>query len=355
MILTRYLARHIWQGAAMVLLILVCLSLFFSLIRELDDVGRGQYGMLQVAQYLALRLPSYVVDYMPLAALIGCILSLGNLAGHSELIAMQSSGLSLSRFVFSVGVSVLALALLSLLVADLVVPHSENKARQLRNASLTSSISLHSRKGQWIKDDNKIVFIEQLYPDGNARNIEIYHLNDAGKLVETMYVEQAMIDGGGWLLEGIKTTRLDENLVTVSNRDRLIYQGQLSQQLLQSLAVDPRQMATTDLYRYIGFLQQNSLDSQSESLFLWRKIYAPLGIIVMGLLAVPFVLGSQRQRNTGQRIMIGILLGLMYVVLNRLLIQMGEQLQIAAFINALLPTLFFLLLTVWLIRRKVAI
>ena len=352
MIITRYLARHIFQGAALVLFILVSLSLFFILIRELDDVGRGQYGMLQLFQYLALRTPSYIVDYMPLAALLGSILSLGSLAGYSELIALQSSGLSLRKFVFSVGLAVAVLALIALITADRVVPYSENIANQLRSASMASSISMQSRKGVWIKDDNHIVFIARLYPDGNAENIEIYRLDSAGQLLQTTSARQATVLADGWLLQDLKTTDLSGDQISVSVSSEQIYRGKLSQSLLESLAINSQYMALSDLFTYIGFLQQNGLDYQAASLSFWRKLYAPVSIIVMGLLAIPFVLGSQRQTNTGQRIMIGILLGLLYVVSNRLMIQLGEQMQLQAYINAGIPTLLFLLLTLWLIRRK---
>jgi len=75
--------------------------------------------------------------------------------------------------------------------------------------------------------------------------------------------------------------------------------------------------------------------------------------MVMSILAIPFVLGSQRNSNAGQRIITGILLGLVYVVLDKVLIQLGEQLKVAAFVNALTPTLLFILFTAFLIHRKV--
>ena len=354
MIINRYIALHIIKGAMLVLLILVRLSLFFSLIRELDDLGRGQYGAWQLTQYLLLRVPSFVVDYMPLAALIGCMLSLGNLASNSELIALQSSGLSINKFILMVAQSVFILALLSLLIADFIVPHSETLAKQLRTSSLSSSISLSSRKGVWVKDEHNIIFIEQLYPDGNAQNIEIHYLDEKGELQQSQIASQAIVNSTGWELYDVKTTSLTEQGTTVSTQDRISYRGQLSQKLLESISVEPQQMAIRELFSYISFLRMNKLNNQAEALFLWRKIYAPLSIIVMGILAIPFVLGSQRQKNTGQRLMLGILLGLLYVVLNRLLIQLGEHLQLVAYINALMPTLFFMLLTAWLIKRKIA-
>lgn len=355
MIITRYLASHIHKGAAMVLIILLGLSLFFTLIGELDKVGTGNYGMVELLQYLMFRLPSFVVDYMPLAVLLGCMLSLGNLAGNSELIALQSSGLSLNKLILTVGLSALVLAMVSFFVADFIVPFSETRAKEIRSSRLEAGISLHSRKGVWIKDDNNIIYIERLYPDGNAENIEIYHLDEAGKLKQTTQAQQAVTNSQGWLLHTVRQTVFSEDKISVSTKSQQLYQGNLSDQLLESLAVDPRQMSVSDLNAYISFLKESDLNYAAESLSFWQKIYAPISIVVMGLLAIPFVLGSQRQSNTGQRLMTGILLGLLYVVMNQLLIQLGEQLNVIAFINALLPTLIFIFLTAWLIHRKMSI
>jgi lipopolysaccharide export system permease protein len=352
MIISRYLASHILKGTFMVLMIIVGLSFFFNLIRELGDVGRGEYGLSQMFQYLLFISPGMFIDYMPLAALIGAMLSLGNLASNSELIAIQSSGFSVRKFIQAVTQTVLVLALFSFLLADFVVPYSEFRGNQIRASSIASSISTFSRKGVWIKDGQNIIVIGQLYPNGNAENIDIYYLDKKDTLIKASHARKAINSESGWILHEVNSSTFLAGKVSASLQKELVYDGSLSDKLLESLAVNPRQMAITDLYAYIDFLKNNSLNSDPESLAFWRKIYAPFTIIVMGVLAIPFVLGSQRESNTGQRLMIGILLGLLYVVLNRLLIQLGEQLKVVAYVNALLPTLIFMVITAWLIYKK---
>lgn len=352
MIYTRYLVSQIHKGALLVLMILVFLSLFFTMIQQLDDIGKGNFGALEFIQYLLMRMPSLVVDFMPLAALLGSILSLGNLASNSELIAFQSSGLSMKKFILVVLEAGFVLALLSFLTAEYIVPYSETQAKELKSSSMAARISMQSKRGVWIKDANNILFVEQLFPNGNARNVEIYQLDEKGRLELSMSAERAIADRKGWRLQKVRQTYFIEGRVEVVNQDQFFYRGSLSDQLLESLVVDPRLMSIASLRNYVNFLDDNKLNNDAESLALWRKIYAPVSILVMTLLAIPFVLGSQRQSNTGQRLVTGILLGLGFVVLNRVLIQLGEQLKLMAPINAFLPTLIFLFITVWLIRDK---
>ena len=108
--------RNIHQGSLLVLLVLVSLGLFFILIGQLDDIGRGNYRLLHVVEYVALRAPGRIVDFMPLAVLLGTILSLGSLASNSEIVAMQAAGLSVLQLLRAALQAAVMLALLLSLI-----------------------------------------------------------------------------------------------------------------------------------------------------------------------------------------------------------------------------------------------
>jgi lipopolysaccharide export system permease protein len=111
-------------------------------------------------------------------------------------------------------------------------------------------------------------------------------------------------------------------------------------------------MSSRDLYAYIKFLDENRLGAEVERLIFWQKIFTPVTIVIMCLLAFPFVLGSQRQSNTGQRLLIGILLGLSFAVVDRVLTQLGVQFGINAFTVAVMPNLLFFSLAVFMLIGK---
>lgn len=352
MIINRYIQRNIHLGTFAALVVLVSLSLFFLLVRELDDLGQGSYGLLQLLAYIALSAPGNIVEFMPLAVLLGSMLSLGALAGNSEIIAMQASGMSLPRLLGSVLQAAAVLALVSFLLADWVVPGSETAARELKNQAQEKTTALRSGEGLWIKDESRVLHIESLLPNGSARNVEIYQLDAKGKLISTMRAAQALPVGDGWELRNVERSLITADAVESQRFDRLDYQGKLSHDLLQVLLIEPRQMSTRDLFAYLDFLDQNNLDARVERLIFWQKMLAPLTIVMMCMLAVPFVLGAQRQSNTGYRLLIGIILGLAFVVIDRLLNQLGSQFEVNALLIALLPNLFFFALAIYLLLRK---
>ncbi len=352
MIMSRYIQRHVYQGTLLTLLLLVSLGLFFIFFGELDDIGRGDYRLIHVVEYLALRVPGKVVQFMPIAVLLGTILSLGSLASNSEIIAMQAAGYSVVHLLWAVLQAALILALLTFLVADWVVPISESNAREIRSSAINATPALRAKKGLWVKDENLVLYIKVLLPNGVARSIEIYQLDEKDRLISTIKAESAIPMGDKWILKQVKQSFFSDESVRSVEYEEMTYTGKITDRLLDVLMIEPKQMSSTDLYDYLKFLRENNLDATAPGLTFWEKVFAPLTVLVMCLLAVPFVLGSQRQSNTGQRLLFGILLGLGYMVADRLLIQLGSRIGISPALNALSPTLLFFLIAVYLLNRK---
>jgi len=355
MIYSRYIALHIHKGAALVLLILVSISVFFTFTQQVDNLGRGSFGGAEFAEYLVLRIPATIVDFVPLAALLGAMLSLGQLASNSELIALNAAGLSLRQLILAVFRASLLLAIVSALIAEFVAPYSETRATRLKSSSIQSNVSLQAKTGIWIRDERNIVYIGQLFPNGNALQVQVFELaQDQDKLLTHSLAASATVEGNGWVLKDVKQSQFFDDHVGATRFDLIPYEGTLARDLLQSLVIDPEQMSVRALNSYVDYLRNNGLNYQAESLFLWKKIAAPLSVMVLSLMAIPFVTGSQRQGNAGQRLMIGIMLGLAFTVLNSVLIQVGEQFGLWPPLNAVTPTLLFLLITVLLIKFKSA-
>jgi lipopolysaccharide export system permease protein len=352
MIISRYIQRSIHLGTMGALFLLVSLALFFSLVGELDRLGEGGYGIWQLLEYLALSAPGKVVEFLPLAVLLGSMLSLGSLASNSELIAMQASGVTMRRMLGAVLQAAVLIAVVGFLLADWIVPDAEIHARKIENLRQQKTSALEVGQGLWLKDETKVVHVEQLLPNGHARNIEIYHFDDQGGLQKMIKAVRAQPLDGGWQLHQVSQTVLANGGASSQQIESLIYPGNISHELLQVLLVDPRHMSSRELISYLRFLDDNRLDAEVERLIFWQKMFAPVTIIIMCLLAFPFVLGSQRQSNTGQRLLIGIVLGLSFMVIDRVLTQLGTRFGVTPFAVVLMPNLLFLTFSLYLLYGR---
>ena len=137
--LLRYLTREILLTSVLVLAALLALFAFFDLIRELDDLGRGNYRLNSMLGYVALTLPSHAYVLLPAAGLIGTLFALARMSEHSEITVMRASGLSLAQLALYVGAAGLVMAFATLAIGELVAPYTEEAAKGLRlKASSTS-------------------------------------------------------------------------------------------------------------------------------------------------------------------------------------------------------------------------
>ena len=91
--ISRYLNKEFFINIAMIMLGLIALFSFFDFVQEINDLGKGGYGLIQVINYVILSMPGHVYEVIPLAVLIGSMYTVGELSQNSEFTIMRSSGL----------------------------------------------------------------------------------------------------------------------------------------------------------------------------------------------------------------------------------------------------------------------
>jgi lipopolysaccharide export system permease protein len=130
--LRRYLMREIVRATGFVLFALLALFAFFDLLAQLDDLRPGGYTLSAALAYVALALPSRTYELMPIAALIGAIFALSQLAANSEFTIIRVSGMSTRSLALAVVRVGLLFVALTYVFGELVAPVSERKAQQVR-------------------------------------------------------------------------------------------------------------------------------------------------------------------------------------------------------------------------------
>ena len=76
----------------------------------------------QVLKYMLLTTPKRIYEVIPVSALIGCLVGLGSMAGHSELVVMRAAGVSLSRIGWAVMKPALVMIIAGMLIGEYVTP-----------------------------------------------------------------------------------------------------------------------------------------------------------------------------------------------------------------------------------------
>jgi lipopolysaccharide export system permease protein len=350
-ILDRYIASTIIMGTLMALLVLSGLLAFVDFVSELGKVGRGQYGLMDAIFYVLLSLPKRIYEIFPTSVLLGSLLSLGALAGNSELTVMRASGLSIMRIVRSVLQAGFVLVVFVALVGEILVPISERQAKTIKAVGLQQKISLGGQHGFWLRDGHRYMHVGQVYPDLHLENLEIYELDGRNQLARITHASSAQLVNKTWQLRGVQRSTISNTGVKSVSLAVDEWPELLNPDFFNVVSVKPGNMSAMDLYRYSNYLQENELDASQYRLAFWIKVITPLTSLVMLLIALPFVFSSQRSGASGQHVLVGLLLGIGFFMLNRTMNHLGQVYGIHPLLSAALPVVLVAIAGVMAIRR----
>lgn len=350
-ILDRYLARTVIAGTLLALFILLAIDLFFIFVQEVHDIGKGHYALKDALIFVTLTAPGRIHEILPMAALLGSLLSLGTLASGSELIAMRAAGVSVLRIAQSVLKAGLIILVAAAVIGEWVAPWAEQQAQQRRSLAQTGTVTLRSEHGLWARDGNNFINIRQVLPDGKLSDVQVYELDKEGGLRTAMRARSAEHMDKGWRLQDVQRGEIEGRSLSVKQADALDWPTLLSPRLLNVVTINPLDLSARDLYRYGEYMHENGLDASRYDLAFWRRVLAPVAGLVMLFLSIPFVFGPLRDAGTGQRLLWGVLVGVAFFLLNRTMSQVGQIYGLSAFFSALLPSLIFFGGGLWVLRK----
>ena len=319
----RLINRHIFStvllSVLMVLLVICALDFLAKLIDELDSLT-GQYTFSEVLIYAGFQLPLSIYKYMPFAVLVGGLIGLGSLAATSELIAMRAAGVSLLRMTFAVIKPVLLLSLISLLLSEYIIPASEQYAenrRSLKREGLGSALS--SLSGLWNREANEFMHFNRVQANGRLLGVTRYQFSADNKLIASSFSVSAVFVDDHWQEENVTETQFTETGTEKKTYPLRRWDSQLSPELLMILIQDSDNLSMSKLYYYIRYLSQQGIDSGPYQLSFWTKTLQPLAIISLVLIAISFIFGPLREVTMGYRIFIGVMVGIVFQLAQKLL------------------------------------
>jgi len=342
-LINRYLRQEVAYSILFVMIALMAMFSFFDLIRELDSIGKGNYGITSALIYVVMSAPGHVYDVVPVAVLIGTMHALGQLSRHSELTVLRVSGVSIPRLTKSLLGVGLIFALLTFIVGEIITPLSEKSAQRMRLQATDSVIAQDFNSGLWVKDGTSFVNINDVRADASLLNVNIYEFDDSFRLNTITQAENGHYDGDIWKLAKVRQTWFDKETINSVYLPDALWQSLIRPELMSVLLVQPEKMSMVGLYSYINHLSKNKQKTARHQIAFLAKIIYPLACLVMIILALPFGFLQQRAGGASLKIFAGIMLGVVYQVLNRVFSHLGLLNDWSPITSAVTPTLLFLI------------
>ncbi|MCS6039621.1 LPS export ABC transporter permease LptG [Klebsiella pneumoniae subsp. pneumoniae] len=354
-VLDRYIGKTIFNTIMMTLFMLVSLSGIIKFVDQLKKSGQGSYDALGAGLYTILSVPKDIQIFFPMAALLGALLGLGMLAQRSELVVIQASGFTRLQ---------VALAVMKNRDPAGAADHGHRRVggaagrtdgAQLPCPADVRRLAVSTQQGLWAKDGHNFVYIERVKGNDELGGVSIYAFNPERRLQSVRYAASAKFDSENkvWRLSQVDESDLtDPKQVTGSQMVSGTWKTNLTPDKLGVVALDPDALSISGLHNYVKYLKSSGQDPGRYQLNMWSKIFQPLSVAVMMLMALSFIFGPLRSVPMGVRVVTGISFGFIFYVLDQIFGPLTLVYGIPPIIGALLPSASFFLISLWLMMRK---
>ena len=351
-LLARYVIREVLGYTALVMAVLLILIGLYLFLTQTDELGTGRYGVFEALVVVVCRLPTQMFTLLPIGALMGALLALGNLARSSELVILRASGVSVFRLASWVAVAGFILTLATWVMGDFAAPAAERFADQYKQLAKTNEYAATGTQNLWAKDGNLFVFVQKQQAESALDGVYVLRFDEQRRLQSIGKADAAMLKNANqWRLQHYVETQFADDRVTISEQPETTLQTSLSGEFLGAATADPETLTGAALWRYGQYLEQNHLESTEYRTAFWTRVARTCTLLVIVLLAVPFSFGPMRSTGMGARMVIGILIGAVFFLVAKLLSSGGQVYGLDPLVIAWGPTAILLLATLVALAR----
>ena len=309
------------QGMRISLLSAVALlGLFYiaTFIDLSDHLLKGRTSGATIAQYLWYASPQFIYYLVPLAVLMGALVTIGALTKNSELVVMKACGISLYR----ASAPLLMLAVIGSIVLigleEGVLAYSNRRADAINNAIRGRLPTTQSLDRRWVAANDGSLYQYLFFDSSRNRlnGLSIYQFGeDRSTLTRRRYFEFVEFDGdreargdvqwngrSGWERE------FQPNRFKSFSHHGVVMEGP---GYFATERPDAEHMSYRQLSEHVTALRAGGFNVIPYVVALHRKVAFPFVTLIMALIAVPFAVTTGRH-GAMYGIGAGIVLAILY-------------------------------------------
>lgn len=386
-IIEKLILRECFYRTLIVLFAIMGLFVVFDSLDSMRDlIAQGLSSSLFYWK-IFLSLPARLYELLPLAVLLGCIWGISVLGKSSELTVMFASGFLVKRLMVLLLIFGAVFGLAGVFVDEVL----DYFAKQKYQSVFISKDPL-KREKTWLRFQQNFIRFESL--NANIANdiITIKLDKDFSTIVSIIkakrgeYKYQAsggLSSNGQWYLHEVEelifNKNLKDNLVFIKNEitseklNKLIsefekksapYFKNTYPELIwkESPKIDyfynqdqrPDRLKLFQLIPLYKFNLDNLLRFEALAVNMWKKINYPLVIALMAIIGLPFCLKSGRAIEANFRVLLGIIIGIVFFVIQGIFANLGIII-LPPFASVIFPIIVFFifsLIGIWWAERR---
>ena len=314
-----------------------------------DKLFKGMVTSMTIANYFRYSTPEWSYYVVPLAVLLGALVTVAVLTKNSELVVMKACGISLYRVSLPMFAMALAAGAALFLLQETILGPSTRKAAELREVIRGGDPQvLNLLNNRWlVGPKGQIYHYQALDPRSDViTGLDVYEFTPRmERLTRQTFAELATIADGehdnvwqihkGWTREFDAEGQVGPHTPIVAERRTLE-----PPDFFGAEELNPDYMGFAQLRDYTERLRAGGFDVMAQDVALWRKSAFPFVPLIMTLLAVPFAATIGRSGAMGG-IAIGIALAISYWTVISVFAALGTGGALPPMLAAWAPNMIF--------------
>ena len=359
-----YILKRFLSTFFFVVLILLAVVTVIDLTEKMDKFAKAQLKAGQIAMYYLDFVPWIGSLITPITIFIATVYVCARMAGHTEIVAILSSGVSFRRFIVPLFIGAAVVAAISFVLNGWIIPDS-NKSRL--------AFELQYIKNKYYFDQRNIHM--QVAPDTylymqsyNNNNQTGYHFTlerfEDNRLIEKLYARRIEWDSTTqkWKLRNWTVRKIDAIFEKTANPEKLIDHAGSSQVTFAdslmsgdatdtTLVIHPKEfendyrkydgLTLNELNDYIRTLRERgSTGVEVYEVEKYTRYSAPVTIFILVFMGA--IVSSRKSRGgTGVQIALGFLLSFIFILFFTLFRTFAESGSLPPAVSVWIPNLIF--------------
>jgi len=299
-ILDKYLLRELIVAFSLALVFFLAIFIIVDVFEKIDTFIDHHASLMSIVRFYLFSIPYIVVLILPVALLLGCLLSFGQLAKRNEIMAMEVSGLDFVRVAAPAVILSVVFSGFSLVMGEFAIPAANRAQENVMKIEIRRQLgSAVTRKANvnYLGSHGRI-FLIKIY-DTVAKSMTEVVIQEFGSntLLRRIDASKAVWDGKRWIFYDGFIRTFDKTVEHASHFSTLTfpYLSEKPEDFAKG-DVEPNEMNFVQLLHYVKKVRESGGRVQKYLVELHMKLAFPLTNIIVTLIGV--ALSTRVRRGT---------------------------------------------------------
>ena len=344
-IIEKYLAKEVFKYFGILLLMVITIYLLVDFFEKIDNFMEASLPFLKIISFFQLKTPLIISQITPIGIFLAVIIVFGLMNKNNEVVALQSSGVSIYYLLRPVLFIGLFLSILLFLVSELIVPMTISKANRIWNVEVKKRSAVVSKgKNIWIKDKRAIYHITYYNPaNSTILGVAFNFFDDDFRLTRRIDATKGVFKNGRWIFYDIVEQKLDKE----SNHYQFKYYKEREEPFhfmpeeIKRVVKKSEEMNFLELYEYIKNIETEGYDASAYQVDLYAKLAFPCVCLIMCFVGPCIASRRELKESLSVSIFYGICISFIYWILYSFCLSLGYGGMLPPVISAWISNLIF--------------